>query len=74
MLDLFKRKPITQLARIKFLLIKKEGVTAAEIAQYLPTTSPHSKMARLVRVHGWTITKRDNPDGTKQYFGEPPKK
>lgn len=67
-------KPSGQIERIKMLLAKKEGTTAAEIARYLPTTSPHSKMARLVRTHGWTVTKRDNPDGTKQYFGKAPKK
>lgn len=74
MLTMFKKKPATQTERIKLLLAKKEGTTAAEIARYLPTTSPHSKMARIVRNHGWTITKRDNPDGTKQYFGKAPKK
>ena len=63
-----------QIERIKMLLAKKEGITAAEIARYLPTTSPHSKLARVTRLHGWTITKRDNPDGTKQYFGKAPKK
>jgi hypothetical protein len=67
------KKPATQTERIKLLLSRKEGATAAEIARYLPTTSPHSKMARLVKHHGWTILKKDNPDGTKQYFGKPPK-
>lgn len=68
------KKPVSQTERIKVLLSRKEGATAAEIARYLPTTSPHSKMARLVRTHGWTILKKDNADGTKQYFGKPPKK
>lgn len=68
------KKPLSQTERIKVLLARKEGATAAEIARYLPTTSPHSKMARLVRTHGWTILKKDNQDGTKQYFGKPPKK
>lgn len=68
------KKPVSQIERIKVLLARKEGATAAEIARYLPTTSPHSKMARLVRTHGWTILKKDNADGTKQYFGKPPKK
>lgn len=68
------KKPVGQMARLKLLLAKKEGTTAAEIARYLPTTSPHSKLARLEREHGWTITKRDNPDGTKRYFGKAPKK
>lgn len=68
------KKPVSQTERIKVLLARKEGATAAEIARYLPTTSPHSKMARLVRTHGWTILKKDNADGTKQYFGKPPKK
>lgn len=67
-------KPSGQTERMKMLLAKKEGTTAAEIARYLPTTSPHSKLARMTRLHGWTITKRDNSDGTKRYFGKPPKK
>jgi len=74
MFNMFKKKPASHTERIKVLLAKKEGTTAAEIARYLPTTSPHSKLARMVRLHGWTITKKDNPDGTKQYFGKPPKK
>lgn len=74
MMSMFKKKPVGQVARLKVLLAKPEGTTAAEIARYLPTTSPHSKMARVVRTHGWTILKKDNADGTKQYFGKPPKK
>jgi len=66
-------KPSGQTERMKMLLAKKEGTTAAEIARFLPTTSAHSKLARMTRLHGWTITKRDNPDGTKQYFGKAPK-
>ena len=56
------------------LIGRKEGATAAEIARFLPSTSPHSKMARLVRTQGWTILKKDRADGTKQYFGKAPKK
>jgi hypothetical protein len=74
MFTMFKKKPVTQLERIKLLLSRPEGATAAEIARYLPTTSPHSKMARLVREHLWTIVKKDKGNGTKQYFGKPPKK
>ena len=70
----FQTKPKSQMDRLKMLIGRKEGATAAEIARFLPTTSPHSKMARLVRKHGWTILKKDRPDGTKQYFGKPPKK
>jgi hypothetical protein len=73
MFTMFK-KPTSQTDRLRVLLAKPKGVTAAEIARYLPTTSPHSKMARLVRTSGWTILKKDNQDGTKQYFGKPPKK
>jgi len=62
------------MVRLKMLIGRKEGATAAEIARFLPTTSPHSKMARLVRKHGWTILKKDRADGTKQYFGKAPKK
>ena len=70
----FPKKPKTQMERLKVLIGRKQGATAAEIARFLPTTSPHSKMARLVRMHGWTILKKDNADGTKTYFGKPPKK
>jgi hypothetical protein len=73
MLTMFQKKPVGQMARLKLILSRKEGATAAEIARYLPTTSPHSKLARMVKNHGWTILKKDNPDGTKQYFGKPPK-
>ena len=74
MMSVFKKKPVGQMARLKLLLAKKEGTTAAEIARYLPTTSPHSRLARLERSHGWTVLRKDNGDGTKQYFGKPPKK
>lgn len=70
----FTRKPQSQMERLKLILGRKQGATAAEIARFLPTTSPHSKMARLTRTHGWTILKKDNADGTKTYFGKPPKK
>ena len=70
----FPKKPKSQMDRLKMLIGRKEGATAAEIARFLPTTSPHSKMARLVRTQGWTILKKDRSDGTKQYFGNPPKK
>jgi hypothetical protein len=74
MLTIWQKKPVGQMARLKHLLALKEGTTAAEIARYLPTTSPHSKMARLIRQSMWTIVKKDNGNGTKQYFGTPPKK
>jgi len=70
----FPKKPKSQMDRLKMLIGRKEGATAAEIARFLPTTSPHSKMARLVRTQGWTILKKDRADGTKQYFGKAPKK
>jgi transcriptional regulator len=71
MFNMFQKK--THLEKLKVLLSRKEGVTAAEIARMLPTTSPYSRMSRLQRKHLWTIYKKDNADGTKQYFGEPPK-
>lgn len=73
MLTMFK-KPVGQMARLKYLLTRSQGASAAEIARYLPTTSPHSKLARLEREHLWTVLRKDNGDGTKQYFGRPPKK
>jgi len=74
MINLFQKKPVGQMARLKLILSRKEGATAAEIARYLPTTSPHSKLARLEREHLWTVLRKDNNNGTKQYFGKPPKK
>lgn len=74
MLTMFKKKPVGQMARLKHLLTRSQGASAAEIARYLPTTSPHSKLARLERDHLWTVLRKDNGDGTKQYFGRPPKK
>ncbi len=74
MMNLFQKKPAGQMPRLKLILSRKEGATAAEIARYLPTTSPHSKLARLERDHMWTILRKDRGDGTKQYFGKPPKK
>ena len=70
----FSKKPKSQMERLKLILSRKEGATAAEIARFLPTTSPHSKMSRLTQTQGWTILKKDNQDGTKTYFGKPPKK
>lgn len=68
------KKPVNQMERLKIVLGRPQGASAAEIARFLPTTSPHSKMARLTRMYGWTVLKKDNGDGTKQYFGKPPKK
>ena len=73
MMSLFAKKPVGQMARLKLLLSKPEGATAAEIARYLPTTSPHSRLARLEREHMWTVLRKDNGDGTKRYLGIPPK-
>lgn len=68
------KKPVNQMERLKIVLVRPQGASAAEIARFLPTTSPHSKMARLTRMYGWIVLKKDNGDGTKQYFGKPPKK
>lgn len=73
MMSLFKKKPVGQMARLKLLLSKPEGTTSAEIARYLPTVSPHSKISRLERDHMWTVLRKDNGDGTKRYLGIPPK-
>ena len=74
MLTMFNKKPVGQMARLKHLLTRSQGASAAEIASYLPTTSPHSKLARLERDPLWTVLRKDNGDGTKQSFGRPPKK
>jgi len=66
------KKPVSQMERLKIILARTQGATAAEIARFLPTTSPHSKMAKLTRIHGWTVLKKDRGDGTKQYYGKPP--
>jgi hypothetical protein len=31
-------------------------------------------MSRLERLHGWTVLRKDNGDGTKRYFGKASKK
>jgi hypothetical protein len=54
------------------LLKRKKGVTAAEVAKELPTTSPHSKISRMQYTHGWTVLKKTRPDGQKVYFGIAP--
>ena len=74
MLTMFSKKPVGQMARLKHLISRPEGASAADIARYLPTTSPHSKLARLVRDHNWTVLRKEKGDGTKQYFGKPQKK
>jgi hypothetical protein len=55
------------------LLKRKKGVTAAEVARELPTTSPHSKISRMQYTHNWTVTKKTRPDGQKIYYGTPAK-
>jgi transcriptional regulator len=64
---------MTNSDKLAILLKRKRGVTAAEVARELPTTSPHSSISRMQYTHNWTVTKKTRPDGQKIYFGTPPK-
>lgn len=63
----------TQLQRLVFLLSRKCGTTAMEVAQAISTTCPHKRISEL-RYSGWTIVKKLVP-GTSyyRYFGTAPK-
>jgi hypothetical protein len=64
---------MSQTDKLARLLKRKKGVTAAEVARELPTTSPHSRISRMQYTHNWTVTKKTRPDGQKIYFGTSPK-
>jgi hypothetical protein len=63
---------MSQTDKLARLLKRKKGVTAAEVARELPTTSPHSKISRMQYIHNWTVLKATRPNGIKVYFGIPP--
>jgi hypothetical protein len=63
---------MSQTDKLARLLKRKKGVTAAEVARELPSTSPHSRISRMQYTHGWTVLKRTRPDGQKVYFGIAP--
>lgn len=54
------------------LLVKKSGVTSSEIANALPSVSPHRRLTDMKQM-GWVILKKKN-DGENfyHYFGTPP--
>ena len=64
---------MSQTDNLARLMKRKKGVTAAEVARELPTTSPHSKISKMQYTHGWPVTKKTRPDGQKFYFGTPGK-
>jgi hypothetical protein len=64
---------MTNSDKLAILLKRKRGVTAAEVARSLPTTSPHSSISRMQYTHNWTVLKATRPNGIKVYFGIPPR-
>ncbi len=63
---------MTQLDKLKKLIQRKQGVMSWEIAQKLPSVTPHRRLADL-KEQGWTVTWKKRDDGMKIYFGTPPK-
>lgn len=61
------KKQLTQLERLLSLLKRKRGATSLEIAQGVPTVSPHRRLFEL-RGKGYTVTKKINHDGLNVYF------
>ena len=64
---------MSQTDKLARLLKRKKGVTAAEVARELPSTSPHSKISRMQYTHGYAVTKKTLPNGQKVYFILSPK-
>ena len=63
---------MTQLDKLKKLLQRKNGVMSWEIAQRLPSVTPHRRLSDL-KEQGWTITHKTSGNGQKIYFGQAPK-
>jgi hypothetical protein len=63
---------MTQLAKLKRLLSRRQGCTSVDIASILPSVSPHRRISDI-RAEGWTIVKKQ--DGKlKRYWGIAPVK
>jgi len=63
---------MNQLQKLKRLLLSKRGCTSVDIANVLPSVSPHRRISDI-RAEGWTILKKQ--DGKlKRYYGAPPVK
>lgn len=63
---------MNQLQKLKRLLLRKRGCTSVDIANMLPSVSPHRRISDI-RAEGWTILKKQ--DGKlKRYWGVPPVK
>jgi hypothetical protein len=63
---------MTQLNKLKRLLLRKHGCTSVDIANILPSVSPHRRISDI-RAEGWTILKKQ--DGKlKRYWGVAPAK
>lgn len=61
-----------QLDKIKQLLLRKRGATSVDIANTLPSVSPHRRISDL-RAEGYTIVKKQ--DGKlKRYWAIAPAK
>lgn len=63
---------MTQLDKLKKLIQRKQGVMSWEIAQKLPSVTPHRRLFDL-KEQGWTILSKTRDDGQKIYFGTPAK-
>ena len=62
---------MTQLDKLKKLIQRKQGVMSWEIAQKLPSVTPHRRLSDL-KEQGWTVTWKKREDGMKVYFGKAP--
>lgn len=62
----------SQLAILKTLLKRKQGVTSMEMCDLLPTVTPSRRISDL-REQGWTITKKQ-VEGKNycRFFGQAP--
>ena len=64
---------MTQLDKLKKLLLRKRGVSSIEAANALPSLCIHKRISELHLEHGWTILKKQ--DGkVKRYWGVKPVK
>lgn len=62
---------MTQVDKLKKLLLRKSGCTSVDIVAVLPSVSPHRRLSDL-KEQGWTILKKQ--DGKlKRYWGTAPK-
>ena len=61
---------MTQHDKLKKLLARKSGCTSVDIAEVLPSVSPHRRLSDL-KEQGWTILKKQEGK-LKRYWGIAP--